>query len=214
MRTFLKVLVLALAFGAYCALVACSPRPLAYRILPTAVHIVLGAGECSGTIIRARNGRVVVLTARHCVDDQVVKYIEVEGLPARYRRIVRIVKSGDWDLATIEIVGMGYQEFATVADSPIPWGESFELVGLSYEVPWAISRGYVMGEAVAADYPPYKGMDVPLACMGCDEGDSGSGVFNSQGLLSGVLVAISQNNVRAYAVSLHDVRVFLTKALR
>jgi hypothetical protein len=52
-------------------------------------------------------------------------------------------------------------------------------------------------------------MDIPVACQGCDEGDSGSGVFNTKGELAGVFVATSQNNVRGDMVPLADVQAFL-----
>jgi Trypsin-like peptidase domain len=214
MRTLFKFLVLALVFGFYAVIMSgCAQQPLASRILPTAVHIFTVDAECSGTIIRARRGEVVILTARHCVEEP-LDYVQVGALPRKYRHFTHILLSRGFDLALVELKGMGTQSFAVIADSPIPRGEPFELVGLSSEVPWAISRGFIMGDSLRINYDKYHSLDVPLACMGCDSGDSGSGIFNSAGLLSGVLAAMSQNNVRTYAVPLHDIRTFLAKALK
>jgi trypsin-like peptidase len=214
MKTLIKAIGLLIVLWSYAIILAgCTQKPLAARILPTAVHIMMDLGECSGTIIRSSHGNVTILTARHCVDGQELSYVQVGGLPKQYPHIKRVVKSKHLDLAIVELTGMGKQTSAIIADSPIPWGEPFELVGLSYEVPWAISRGYVMGGLVTLEYAGYSGRDVPLACTGCDEGDSGSGVFNSQGMLTGVLAAMSKNNIRTYAVPLADIRVFLKKAL-
>ena len=176
------------------------------KIQSTAVHLISESTECSGTIIDATH----ILTARHCIGEDPFLRAEVGGPTVVCHGLEATRVSKTQDLALIEIKDCGALVVATLADSPMARGDSFTIIGLSYDVPWALARGFVMSPGlVRIECEKHKFQDVALFCQGCDEGDSGSGVFNNKGELAGVFVAASQNNVRAYMVPLKDVKAFL-----
>ena len=182
------------------------------HILSVSAHIYTSVGECSGSVVRASGGHVVILTAKHCTENQQVLWSQFGGKTAKYRKIIRVVQSKNLDLATIEIAGVPAQPVAELAQTALPRGGAFTLIGLSDDVPWAISRGFVMSDLVEGGYDDkHRFMFVPIACQGCDEGDSGAGIFNTKGELAGVFVAGSQDKVRGYYVSLSDTRKFIWK---
>jgi V8-like Glu-specific endopeptidase len=175
------------------------------RIQYSAVHLVTKNTECSGTVVSPG----VVLTARHCIHES-FDYAEVGGPDTRYTGFGKVTKSKSVDLALVRVPGADHA--ANIAAESPHRGDAFTMVGLSSDVPWALARGFVMSNYPADvmyknDPHPYH-MTV-LACQGCDEGDSGSGVFNLLGELVGVFVASSENNVRTYMVPLADVKAFL-----
>jgi hypothetical protein len=187
------------------ALVLLSILSLDDKIQQSAVHLVTKNTECSGTVIAPG----VVLTARHCIHED-FDYAEVGGPGTRLTNFGKITKAKSVDLALLLVPGA--QPAAIIAENAPKRGDAWSLVGLSYDVPWSVSRGFVLSNYTSGIY--YKHDDTPylvtpLACMGCDEGDSGSGVFNDQGELEGVFVASSENNVRTYMVPLAEVKKFL-----
>jgi S1-C subfamily serine protease len=177
------------------------------KVQSTAVHLISETTECSGTVIDPTH----ILTAKHCVGATFDK-AEIGGPDLPCYGLGKVTTSKTQDLALIEFKYCGTPPVAQIADAPISRGEAFTIVGLSYDVSWALARGFVMSAIPQSiqegkDKPVFK--DIPLFCQGCDEGDSGSGVFNNQGELAGVFVAASQNNVRAYMVPLDVVKKFL-----
>jgi trypsin-like peptidase len=177
------------------------------KIQQSAVHIVTKNSECSGTIIAPS----VILTAKHCLGIP-FDYAEVGGPDKACRHFGKITKAKGVDLTLVQIIGCGDMTAASIAENGPGRGDNFSLIGLSYDVPWAISRGFVMStdlQDIMYHKDPTTYHVTALACMGCDEGDSGSGVFNDQGELVGVFVASSENNVRTYMVPLAEVKKFL-----
>jgi hypothetical protein len=137
-------------------------------------------------------------------------YVEIGGPDRVCKHFGKIVSSKTQDIAIIRLVNCGSLPVAAIAPVPMERGENFTIIGLSETVPWALARGFIMSsvpQEISCEKKLFK--DISLACQGCDEGDSGSGVFNTKGELAGVFVAGSQNNVRGYMVPLADVQAFL-----
>jgi hypothetical protein len=137
--------------------------------------------------------------------------IEVGGPDRVCKHFGKITTSKTQDLALIRVIGCNWSTpIAPIASVPMSRGDNFTIIGLSDVVPWALARGFVMAnetQEIICEKKLFN--DIALACQGCDEGDSGSGVFNTKGELAGVFVAASQNNVRGYMVPLADVQAFL-----
>lgn len=178
-------------------------------ILDTAAHITSSdGGECSGVVVRARQNTIIVLTAAHCMTSA-PESVDIGGNGRALKHFGHISRSETQDLALIEVSDVGSHKAASVASSPIKPGESFVLVGLSYDVNWAVANGFVMASKHYVQYIGFHGYDIPIACMGCDEGDSGAGVFDADGRLAGIYVAHGESRVRNYMVPLEDIRSFL-----
>ncbi len=177
------------------------------KIQQSEAHLVTKSSECSGTLIAPG----VVLTARHCVGEA-FDYVEIGGPDTSYKLFGKVIKSKNADLALVMVPDATRDPVANLATQPPHRGDDFRLIGLSFDVPWALSKGFVMS-AYPADIRYHKDPRTyhvtALSCMGCDEGDSGAGVFNDQGELEGVFVASSENNVRTYMVPLAEVKKFL-----
>jgi hypothetical protein len=177
------------------------------KVQSTAVHLISETAECSGTVIDSHH----ILTAKHCVKHKFDK-AEIDGGKITCYDLGKVKTAKYQDLATIEFSKCGTLPVAEVSQNALVRGEAFTLIGLSYDVPWALSRGFVMSSTPIGTQTGEKSpilFDIVLFCQGCDEGDSGSGVFNTKGELAGVFVATSQNNVRAYMVPLASVKKFL-----
>lgn len=189
------------------ALVLLALLSLDDKIQQSAAHLVTKNSECSGTMIRPD----IILTAKHCLGIP-FDYVEIGGPDNTYKHFGKITKAKGVDLALVQVINTGAQHAANIAENGPHRGDNFTLIGLSYDVPWAISRGFVMStdpQGIMYHKDPTTYFVTALACMGCDEGDSGSGVFNDQGELEGVFVASSENNVRTYMVPLAEVKKFL-----
>jgi hypothetical protein len=189
------------------ALVLFALLSLEDKVQSTAVHLISENAECSGTLIDLGH----ILTAKHCVKYTFDK-AEMGGPDVVCYGLGKVRVSRTQDLALIDLEGCGGRPVAELSQNALVRGESFTIVGLSYDVPWALARGFVMSATPVGTQTGEKApvlYDIPLFCQGCDEGDSGSGVFNTKGELAGVFVAASQNNVRAYMVPLADVKKFL-----
>jgi hypothetical protein len=165
--------------------------------------------ECSGVIVNSKPDRTWILTAKHCTMNE-LKYAEINGSSKKYIKFGKIIKSYNTDLAVVELFDIGQTNVAKIALSKLNTGESFSIIGLSYDIPWAVARGFVIGNDIKTTVDKHDFSFTPLACMGCDEGDSGAGVFNNNGELEGIWVAYTINRVRTYMVPLSDVKEFLS----
>lgn len=205
MRTLLKALAILVTLWLYAVVRSAGAATLEDQIQSTAIHLVTLNSECSGTAISP----TVILTARHCMDIP-FSYVEIGGPDRVCKHFGKNALSKTQDLALIRVIGCGALPVASIAASPMDRGDTFTLIGLSDTLPWALARGFIMS-AVPTQISCEKKLfnDIALSCQGCDEGDSGSGVFNTKGELAGVFVAASKNNVRGYMVPLVDVKAFL-----
>lgn len=210
MPRLLRVLLIALAFLMVTylyAVLTVNASTLEENIQATSVHILTSDSECSGTIISPS----VILTARHCTGTPLTS-IEIGGPDRTCKHFGTIIRSKTSDLALVPVINCGSLPVAQIAPSSALRGDAFEIIGLSYDVPWALARGFVMStdlQDIRYHKDPTVYHVLALACMGCDEGDSGSGVFNLLDQLEGVFVASSENNVRTYMVPLEAVKGFL-----
>jgi S1-C subfamily serine protease len=205
-RTLLKAIAILIAIWFYAILVA-SASTLEDGIQSTAVHIVTKNTECSGVLIDSTH----ILTARHCTKEA-FDYVEIAGSSKRYCNFGTVRKSPTADIALIELLDAGTHPAAIIAENSPVRGDALTLIGLSYDVTWALSRGFVMSaepQEVNYKHDPVTYHATVIACMGCDEGDSGAGVFNSAGEVVGVFIASSENGVRTYMATLSDIKKFL-----
>jgi len=206
----LRVILIAISFLMVTylyAVLTVKAATLEETIQDTAIHLVTVNSECSGTVVSPS----VILTARHCMGVPVTS-IEIGGPDRICKHFGKVIKAKNADLALITVLNCGALPVAPIAASAMHRGDKFELIGLSYDVGWALSQGFVMSsdlQDIRYHKDPATYHVIALACMGCDEGDSGAGVFNLQGELEGVFVASSENNVRTYMVPLAVVKAFL-----
>ena len=142
-------------------------------------------GHGSGTILASNDrGQELVLTARHVTKD--AKWIQVQYRGKRYP-VTRIHESHRADLAAVEVNLPGTFYDTPISQSPgrqaTVWGYG-QTGGLhSHAMSWL---GGLQGED---QYTP-----------GGNEGDSGAGVWNTSGELSGVFVAKRSDNSNAICV--------------
>jgi len=207
MRTLLKALAILVALWLYAVVRSAGAATLEDSVQSVSVRLFTTKHtECSGTVI----SKDYILTAGHCLRGSFT-LAEIGGPLHICTHLGRPIQSNVQDLALIPISRCGDIRPAEVSDSPLGRGDTFTIIGLSDIVPWSLARGFVMSaEPVQIFYASKSSfMDIPVACQGCDEGDSGSGVFNTKGELAGVFVATSQNNVRGDMVPLADVQAFL-----
>src|ERR1700677_2727130 len=113
MRTLLKALAILVALWLY-AVVRANSATLEDQVQTTAVHIITGDSECSGTMIESD----LILTARHCIRRR-MDYVEIGGPERVCKHFGTITKSKDYDLATIRIIGCGPLAIAYLAATPI-----------------------------------------------------------------------------------------------
>jgi hypothetical protein len=182
----------------------------------TSAQIHMGDYACSGTVIGSTASVAKVLTAKHCAALAVssIDFRDGEiGTPIRGY----VAKYSD---VAIILVNVRHPHYAAAfATRAAQTGEDVLLFGLSQDIPWTLARGFIMGADHVITYDQkYRNdvmagqtiMETPFGCVGCDEGDSGSGVFNMEGRLVGVFAAMSPDNVRSFMVTWNDMTQFVS----
>ncbi len=184
----------------------------------TSVQVHLEGAECSGTVIGSTATVAKVLTAKHCAARAV---ISVEFRDGEIGTPIHgyVAKYNDIALITVKVKHAHY--VATFAARAAKTGDDILLFGLSQDTPWALARGFVMSANQEITYGT-KDKDnalagqtiltTPLGCVGCDEGDSGSGVFNMEGHLVGVFAAMSLDSARSFMVPWAETVQFVSRA--
>lgn len=140
----------------------------------------------SGTLVRW-NGRIVVLTARHVVQDARRIIVELCTKRTLWARIVKV--DAVWDCAVLELIGepAGVEpaEVALGKNAKFSKGDRLESCGYGADGKLACNSGLFIGyrragiRATVDDWMEISGH--------ARQGDSGGGVFNTRGRLVGVL---------------------------
>jgi S1-C subfamily serine protease len=140
----------------------------------------------SGTLIRW-NGRIVVLTARHVVQDAKQIIVELVTKRTHWAKVLKV--DAVWDCAVLELagepVGVEPVEVELGKDAKFSEGDRLESCGYGADGKLACNSGLFISyrragpNATADDWMEISGH--------ARQGDSGGGVFNAHGRLVGVL---------------------------
>lgn len=150
-----------------CFLTGCAnAHPADFR--DTALRLDLeGGGVCSGTAVATD----VILTAQHCTDHSPI--VAINGQPAR---ALKIVKDGH-DHVLVRVT-MKFKKWARVGGSPLT-GDRVRWVGMPAGLDRIYREGYVSRVYTTEIFIDAHGFN----------GDSGAGVFCSDGRLCGLISA-------------------------
>jgi thiol-disulfide isomerase/thioredoxin len=142
----------------------------------------------SGTLVRWGAEKIVVLTARHVVQDARKIVVELSNRKTHKARVLKV--DAVWDCAVLELIG----EPEGVAPAELELGEAamqkegnrLESCGYGPDGKLACNSGLFLGYRRSTATP--DGPDDWFEISGhARQGDSGGGVFNSRGRLVGVL---------------------------
>jgi hypothetical protein len=191
---------LLLAAGFYGSQIAAPPYPANPPLLSTVTvggtcdgacrgtQLVLGTGEIVG---RGTDGTLLVLTARHVIDNIARPNVYVRGgerpgtrfadvWQARAGRPARVVSyASDADLALVAFRPRRIDSYAVATLSDEPWPAMGDVIGDPNGALWIVSPFRFV--ASASD-------TFVVDCGTCGPGDSGGGVFDGRGRLAGILI--------------------------
>ncbi len=133
----------------------------------------------AGVIVRVRNSRIEILTAKHIVAHAGRKFVIFPDHTVR--RAIRIVRDRRADLALVyvEPVPLTAYPTARVGNAALATGQQFVVMGHPGAKSWTASPGI-------AERHLYGTL---LFCPTCDRGDSGAGAFDRAGVLRGIVVS-------------------------
>lgn len=180
---------LALAFGSG---VPARADPAAQALTRTQTFVVQSMldarrAEIGSGVVVGRDGDVLTLaTAAHLVESSGALRILDTSRRAFYEVIgVRTVPG--YDLALIRVRAQRDFPVQPVAIAPAIPGEPVWVWGNPRDSFWTLSTGTVLDDK--ASIPAKLSPRVTIDCAACSYGDSGSGVFSSDGKLIGILSA-------------------------
>ena len=157
---------------------------------------VVTGSHCSGTIVE-NTGRIVILTAAHCLSEDTGSMIEViVGQPHRGEPDIPVVSS-DFDVAVDEkkdigIVVINKSNFPGVPELPIElnssWDRSEEggLFAISFPAAADVGSGFIVDDmSINQDETVLRGTASQIVVMNSlnSPGASGSGVVNGEKLV-------------------------------
>ncbi|HLI96186.1 MAG TPA: serine protease [Candidatus Baltobacteraceae bacterium] len=144
-------------------------------------HGAIGAG-----VLVARDGDVLTLaTAEHVVSEKGTLQI-LDVTRRNYYRVIDIQTLPDYDLALIRVYAQPDFTAEPVQIGDAAAGEPVTVLGNTGDGFWEPASGTVL--QTSAQIPGVFGSPrITIACDACSFGDSGSGVFDSQGRLLGIL---------------------------
>lgn len=152
--------------------------------------LVGGKGHCSATAI----GPHALLTASHC--EAPTDILMVDG--DTQMRIVAIYRD-DYDHSVFLLDGPAFKTYADVAPNAYETGDNVEVYGNPGNLSNVYRRGYVAGRKDIETGPfGLTGFTVILLDLNGFFGDSGAGVFNSDGQLVGVVSQVTVQNQEVY----------------
>ena len=158
----------------------------------TAVYLTFTTGWCSGTVV----GPHTILTGTHCVDEG--SLVAINDIPAQS---LGIVSDGhDHSLVTVDAT---FYRYATIRQRWIAQNEAIHYLGNPAMFRNLYRRGYVLGfcevgtECLESLVDSVEGVDIDgaratlLSTRGW-AGDSGAGVFDSEGYLVTTISAVTE----------------------
>lgn len=160
-------------------LVGCTGNPIA-TANSSAVLLTLDDTTCSGTIV----GPHAILTAEHCLEDS--KPLAVDGRQVAVNKV--LLDKHDHALV---LVDQGFRQWATMGIEPSQ-GDTVFVLGN----PGALRDMY--RKATVSGYDVYHGKTITMYDMNGYPGDSGSGIFNADGQLVGVISLMNQQTGEGY----------------
>jgi hypothetical protein len=155
------------------AFAGCATKPIE-TMHRTAVHLQFSDGSCSGTVV----GKQTILTAEHCLDGG--GDVLVDGVKVKIYNVERDGK--DHALLLTDHL---FPQAAVVAAEP-PQGTSVYVLGNPGDLVNIYRQGYIAG------YKDVHGLHVTLYDLNGFYGDSGAGIFDSEGRLVGVISVLYQ----------------------
>lgn len=154
------------------SLTGCGTPPARHVLKDAAARIEIGGvGVCSGTII----GPHAVLSATHCFADPGNIKINEASVTVKGRE-------DDGFDHTILIVDISFDYWASIAQWPLAQGDSVYYYGNPAGLHDWLRRGYVVGNDRDDD-----GKEILILDVNGFFGDSGSGVFDRDGNVAGVI---------------------------
>lgn len=147
----------------------------------------IGAG-----VVVARDGDVLTLaTAAHVVSQKGTLRI-LDASRQAYYHVLDVRMLGDYDLALVRVRAQKRFSVAPVAYAQPIAGEPVWIWGHTGNGFWELASGSVRETDV--QIPGVFGSPrITIACAACAHGDSGSGVFDAQGRLLGILTRAWSN---------------------
>lgn len=196
MRKILTSIVVALVLSTVGCVSTPQPKPKDVNFITRVAYTLqivgpLESGKCSGTAISA----TAILTAKHCIptDSGVIK---IDGVDLSVKKYIQAKN----DHAIIVLTSAKFSEWATVDLKGVQLGQDLTIYG--NPGPWdrMLRRGYVTGSGPS----PFGHQN--FLDMNGFHGDSGSGLFNKDGDVVGVLTNIftfdfSVNKIKLMAFS-------------
>jgi Trypsin-like peptidase domain len=152
------------------------------EVCSNAQHAVaIGAG-----VVVARDADTLTLaTAAHIVTQQGVLRI-LDASRSAFYDVLNVQVIGDHDLALVRVRTHADFPIDAAAAAPAVSGERVFVWGHTVDGLWQLATGTV--QQTDAQLPgAFDSPRITIACAQCSHGDSGSGVFDEQGHLLGVL---------------------------
>jgi S1-C subfamily serine protease len=160
-------------------------------------------GICTGVVAAVNGTDELIVTARHCVDTAVERNPDgsvestIHVIPQNVvffdgdvGRIMDVAAYGQADLGVLMVHSMRRHEAATFDGRHIAPDSPATVLGMPLGKFWTFSGAQLTGAMQTVD-PGSGPFDAMVAvCDTCNRGDSGGGIYNSQGFVVGILSAM------------------------